>query len=465
MKDCRSLIKKTSWLTFIWLLHGFIVCAARNEALNVGDQLKAATESQQLQFPELTKKIYLNRFQQSIWFNNELSSPLLKNAIELISAAPEYGLNQFDYHCDQLSNRNINTTFQNNISDGLKPMLDVLLTDALLTFIAHMHYGRVNSSFPIKQIDQENFKGMKVDSVLNYAINNTDFKKVILNVEPEFIGYKQLQAYTKLVANQFDGDCNKITDDTYKLLALNLERWRWLNTVSLPYLIINIPAYNLTYFNKDEQVNFKVIIGKPITKTPVLSSKIRFFTTAPDWTVPKSIMRKEIIPKALRKQSYLAENHLIIYDKNGNSVASSNSNLLLVRANVNDYSIIQSAGVDNALGQIKFSFDHSFSVYLHDTPNRNLFDKSDRALSHGCIRVENPEKLVTLFLENDKNTSLIPEILDAMEKYDKKRVYLKNPFPIMVVYFTAEVKNGILNIYDDLYNMDNTLTKSLKLNL
>jgi murein L,D-transpeptidase YcbB/YkuD len=92
-----------------------------------------------------------------------------------------------------------------------------------------------------------------------------------------------------------------------------------------------------------------------------------------------------------------------------------------------------------------------------------LFDKTERALSHGCIRVQNPERLVALFLKNDQNTSELPEVLSAMEKYDRKRVYLKYPFPIMVVYLTAEVKNGLLNFYKDLYQKDNDLAKALKI--
>jgi len=443
------LVHKITGLTFLLLFTSSIVLAQTKEPVNVEKQLKVAIEKHHLHFPILTSKIYLNRFNQSIWFNHTLNDPLLKNASDLINTAPEYGLSLLDYHCEQLSTRSMNLMLQNNITDGLKPMLDILMTDALLTFIAHLHYGKANEQYPIAGVDQDLFKGLKVDSVLNTALNSVDFKATILNVQPQFKGYKELQQYTKLVARPYNGACNKITDDNYGLLALNLERWKWLNPVTDPYLIINIPSFNLTYYHQNETEDFKVIIGKSTTKTPVLSSKIRFFTTAPNWTVPKSIIKKELIPKALKNGSYLSNNHLAIYDQNGNYISPTTNNLLAVKSNLSDYSVVQSPGAKNALGQIKFSFDNSFSVYLHDTPNRNLFDKTDRALSHGCIRVQNPERLVELFLENDQNTSELPEVLSAMEKYDRKRVYLKYPFPIMVVYLTAEVKNGLLNTYKD----------------
>ena len=101
---------------------------------------------------------------------------------------------------------------------------------------------------------------------------------------------------------------------------------------------------------------------------------------------------------------------------------------------------------------------------MHDTPNRSLFDQTERALSHGCIRVENPDKLVELFLKNDQTTEILPQVLEAMEKYKRKRVHLKKPIPIMIAYFTMEVKNGALQTYKDLYHKDKDLIKALKLN-
>jgi murein L,D-transpeptidase YcbB/YkuD len=458
-------VKKLLLVVLLVLQSSFVV-ASSDTQLNVEMQLKKAIDDHLLHFPVLTQKIYLNRFNQSIWFNYELNNQLLKEATNLLNTSPAYGLSPLDYHCNQLSNNSINSTLQNNITDGLKPMLDILLTDAMLTFIAHLHYGKINANFPMVKLDQTQFNGLKIDSVLLSAINNSlNFKSEIVSVEPAYEGYKSLQQFTKVYAGQFDVNCSKINDQTYNLLALNLERWKWLTKdISNPYIFINIPAFNLTYFDQENTQDFKIIIGKSITKTPILTSKIRFFITAPSWVVPKSIMRKEIIPKALKNRSYLSKNHMVIYERKGNIIAPTFGNLLKVRSNLSDYSIIQSPGADNALGQIKFNFDNSFSVYLHDTPNRNLFDKSDRALSHGCIRVQNPEKLVELFLDNDKTTSLLPEVLIAMAEYKRKTVYLKNPIPILVFYFTAEIKNGSLITYKDLYNKDKSLIKSLKLN-
>ena len=447
---------KKVWILGFLFLQFFGAFAQENVFL----QLKLATDSHKLNFPKLTTKIYLGRFYQSIWFNNDLRSKVLKEATQLLDSAPQYGLNKIDFHCVELSTGH--KSFQINSADAYKPSMDIWITDAMLTFIAQLHYGKANPIFPLKSLDQEQFSGLKIDSIFLSALTKSDFKSFIKEIEPKYKAYHDLQKYTSGLVSSYADDCNLIKDENFKLLAINLERWRWLNSMEMPYAIINIPAFTLTYYHQNTTDEFKVIVGKTTTKTPVLTSKIRFFTTAPNWVVPKSIIKKEIIPKALNNSKYFYLNHLSLYDKNGKVLTPNRSNLLKLRANLSDYSVVQSPGISNALGQIKFNFDNSFSVYLHDTPNRDLFNQTDRALSHGCIRVENPEKLVSLFLEDEQKLDILPEVLDAMKRYQRKIVYLHQPVNIAVVYFTAAVKDGVFIVYKDLYQKDLPLVKALE---
>lgn len=452
------------WIIVLITAQNLISIPAKGFQFNVENQLNKAVNEHQLKFPILTQKIYRDRNYQSIWFNINGKTPLLWDAVNLLKAAPQHGLISTNYHCKQLSINNINNAIQIPINDEVKPMLDVLLTDAMLLFTAHLRYGIINPAAPISSIDKETFKGLKVDSVLELAIKTPNFKKTILSAEPNYSGYKMLQQQLENLMKNQTIECVGIADHNIQLFFANIERWRWLSPVETPYIIINIPAFNLTYYDGNTDHNFKVIIGKPNTNTPVLSSKIRFFTTAPDWTVPRSIMVKELLPKAIKNNSYMANNNFNIYDKYGNYIPATHNNLLVVRANPSQYTIKQSPGPDNALGQIVFNFDNSYSVYLHDTPNRSFFDQSERALSHGCIRVENPDKLVEFFLKNDQSIEILPEVLDAMENYKRKRIYLKKPIPITVTYLTMEVKDGQLKTYEDLYHKDKNLIKALKLN-
>ncbi|TKB97644.1 L,D-transpeptidase scaffold domain-containing protein [Pedobacter cryophilus] len=462
--NCYLSSLKILWIMVLLLTQNLISIPAQGFQFNVENQLNKAVKEHQLKFPILTQKIYRDRNYQSIWFNINGKTPLIWDAVNLLKAAPQYGLNPTNYHCNQLSINTINNAIQIPINDDVKPIIDVLITDAMLAFTAHLRYGTINPSTPLLAIDKETFKGFKVDSVLEVAIKNPNFKNTILSAQPNYLGYKTLQQQLENLVKNQTGDCVGITDHHIQLFFANMERWRWLSPVKQPYIIINIPAFNLTYYDGITEQNFKVIIGKSNTKTPVLSSKIRFFTTAPDWTVPRSILVKELLPSAIKNNSYMANNNFNIYDKYGNYIPATHNNLLKVRANPSEYTVKQSPGPDNALGQIVFNFDNSYAVYLHDTPNRSFFDKSERALSHGCIRVENPDKLVEFFLKNDQATEILPEVLNAMEKYKRKRVYLKKPIPITVTYLTMEVKNGELQTYKDLYQKDKNLIKALKLN-
>jgi L,D-transpeptidase YcbB len=453
----RFIFKKKIWILGFFFFQYFTLLAQENVFL----QLKLACADHQLHFPNLTTKIYISRFYQPIWFNNDLNLRLLKDAIQLLDSAPKYGLNTMDFHGAHISIEKF--SFQSNIYSGNHPLQDVLLTDAILTFIAQLHYGKVNPKYPLNLIDQEKFMGLKIDSVLLSAITNPIFSSFIVNIQPKYKAYHDLQKYTANLITAIRENSEPINQENLKLLAINLERWRWLNNMAQPYAIINIPAFILSYFHQNTIDEFKVIVGKTATKTPVLTSKIRFFTTAPNWVVPKSIIKNEIIPKSLHNNTYFYKHQLSLYDKKGHFLSPNWFNLSKAKANLADYSVVQSRGFANALGQIKFNFDNSFSVYLHDTPNKELFNQTNRALSHGCIRVENPAKLVAIILEEDNKLAILPDVLAAMKRYQRKTVYLHQPINIAVVYFTVTVIDGILIPYKDVYLKDLTLTKALEL--
>lgn len=464
MKLMNSVIVCRALLLFIlFTLQWIPVSAITSDQLNVEAQLRKAVAEQQLNFPVLTQKIYRDRAFQSLWFNSDLKHNVLWKAADLIPIITHYGLNQRDYHCEQLSAGNLNSILESSLREADKPRIDILLTDAMLSLTAHLHYGKSNPSFSRSMIDSEQFKGLKVDSLLLAATRSQDFQTAILSVQPVYQGYRDLQEYMKLLVGQYIGDCYEISDETVKLIALNLERWRWLNTLTERYVLINIPAFGLKYINGDQAEEFKIIVGKPATPTPVLSSKIRFFTTAPDWTVPPNIAKNELIPKAIKNPSYLKDNNFRIYDKKGKTIEPTAENLVTVRSKISAYTIRQSPGCDNALGQIVFNFENPYSVYLHDTPDRSLFNRSNRALSHGCIRVEKSERLAELFLENDNSSKMISEVHSAMKQYKRKKIHLKKPIPISINYFTCEVKDGILHTYKDLYNKDKSLAKAMNL--
>ncbi len=426
-----------------------------NSKINVSDELAKCINQNDLHFPLLVKKIYKQNQQNSLWMDEDSVFSFLWEAENLIETSPQYGLNQPDFHCDQLTAGYINDVLKAKLTPQ-KARIDILLTDAMLTLIAHLHYGKNNPEKPFFTLDSIVYNNFKLDSVLLNAIND-DFTKTILNTQPKFKQYIDLQDYMKLLKGQYIGDCYEIEDETLKRIANNLERWRWLEVNNQSYIIVNIPSYQLWYVSDQNTEIFKVIVGKPTTPTPTLSSEIKFFTTMPDWVVPAGIIKKEIIPNAMKDTTYLDLNKFSIY-KAGKLLPATLKTVLEVKKNPLAYVIKQSAGCDNALGSIVFNFKNNHAVYLHDTPQKHLFNKSMRALSHGCIRLQHPERLADLLLKNDASENNIANINKAIILNKKEQFYLSKPVSIIITYFTCEIKNGLLITYNDVYRKDKNLT-------
>ena len=423
------------------------------------------SETGHLNFPILTKKLYQSGKYKYMWLSPNNKSQLW-DAMMLLDCVVQYGLLPKSYHPTELTYSNLNLITEDTILSNFLPQkaaTDVLLTDALLTFMFHLHFGKFNPGISSADVDKENYSGFRIDSALKYALNSgPNFTQTVLAVQPQNKEYLDLQAYLKLITHQYSGDCYTISQDTAKLIAVNLERFRWHHSTDSPeYIDINIPSFTLKYIKGKKEEAFKVIVGKPSNPTPLLRSKIGFFTTGPDWTVPPKIFRNELLPKAIANPKYLEENNFAIYKRDGSIIPPTSENLKLIKKNPSNYYARQSAGCDNALGKIVFNFENRYNVYLHDTPDRSLFKKENRALSHGCIRVENPEKLVKLLLDAGRQQNTYSTVINSMRMYRKFRYTMKKPVPIIIRYTTCELKAGSLIKYPDLYSRDKQLINSL----
>ena len=228
-----------------------------------------------------------------------------------------------------------------------------------------------------------------------------------------------------------------------KTIMVNMERCRWIsNDISKApeFIVINIPSYQLTYFrNGKPALRSKVVVGKTMNKTAIFSANMQYIVFSPYWNVPKSIIRKEILPAVAKNGNYLAKHDM---EWNGDNLR-------------------QRPGPKNSLGLVKFLFPNSNSIYLHDTPSKSLFDEEKRAFSHGCIRIAKPRELAQLILKDDPNWT--PEkIDDAMNSGVESWYTLKNKIPVYIGYFTAWADNeGVIHFYDDVYERDDQLASLL----
>jgi murein L,D-transpeptidase YcbB/YkuD len=241
-------------------------------------------------------------------------------------------------------------------------------------------------------------------------------------------------------------------------IIANLERWKWFpKNMGNEFVIINIPEYRLTLIkNKDTLRVHKVIVGRAKRKTPVLSSKLTQAIFNPTWTVPPTILREDVIPAILKNRSYLAKTNIRLIDKNGNVVSARNWNLSDARS----FRYVQIPGKFNSLGMVKLMFPNRFSVYLHDTNHRDFFEKNERSLSSGCVRVDNPLELTEYLLDDKENWNL-EKITETLQNEKTKYVSIKKEVLFHLLYWTAWSEKNTLIFRDDIYNLDADLYQKL----
>lgn len=228
---------------------------------------------------------------------------------------------------------------------------------------------------------------------------------------------------------------------SYRLgqIAANLERYRWLpRSLGSKYILVNVPAFELRAFDQGKQVlQMRVIVGQDYEgkATPVFSDSMQFVIFRPYWIVTDSIAAKEIYPKAQADPTYLERNNYEIVTID------------------HKQRVRQKPGPKNSLGLIKFMFPNDFNIYLHDTPEGELFNKDVRAFSHGCIRLQHPDQLAQFVLGWP-----LDRIHHQMDDGpDDHRVNLEQKIPVYIVYFTTYVRNDQLYFGNDLYDRDESL--------
>ncbi len=227
-------------------------------------------------------------------------------------------------------------------------------------------------------------------------------------------------------------------------ILANMEMWRWEpRDMGEERIEVNVADFTLRVLRGDEALHSaKIIVGKPDTPTPIFSNAMRYILLNPSWSVPTSIIRKEMLPKLAEDPDYFTRMGYEV-TKHGDTI-----------------SVKQPPGEKNALGHIAFMFPNEHSVYLHDTPSRGLFTASRRAFSHGCVRVDQPIRLAELVMGEGWSEQRSRSLIGGSER----TVFLPRPLPIHIEYFTAFVdEDGDLQIREDLYGHMRRLESALGL--
>jgi murein L,D-transpeptidase YcbB/YkuD len=358
-------------------------------------QLTVSGKTQGLGYPASVKRFYgANNF-QPVWVKPQSGMGTTWQAMLMLDCVLQFGLAHADYHPYELSVDSLHTMLEkpSKLSWYDKARFEIVLTDAMITFMNHLHYGKFNPRYLPERIDQgRNITFLAVEK-LKEALLEKDFMQTIIDVQPKNTAFRELQEYMHLAKGQYTDDCYEFPEADIRLAAINMERLRWLDVDQVPFLHINIPSFELKLVEPDSTYVFKVIVGKLKQSTPSGQSAIGYFTTGLDWKVPQNI--------------------------------------------------------------------GSFLVYLHNSPNHQLFDKKASVPGHGYIRVQKASTLAALLMRYDRLANRTVRGQKEVSNYRKNNVVLRKPIPITVTYLTCTVKDGQLERYQDIYELDQLLVNKL----
>jgi murein L,D-transpeptidase YcbB/YkuD len=405
-------------------------------------------------------------------FNNDLLT-----AVSYFEKADEHGLDSSIFQPDEI--RQMVAKFK--VKNGIKTIeeayhdmaeLEIAASNSLIDYSNDLQYGVVNP----KKIFKRYFMATREPDTASMAhvFHISNMEAYLDSVQPQNPQYYVLQK-AFLSGAQAPG---KTQEETKRILLVNMERLRWRNKpYQDKYVIVNIPDYFLNVIDSGHSVlKMKVCVGegrnktnsntllayndtakddKPYPKeTPILNSMIHSVEVNPVWNIPQSIANKEIIVQAAKDKYYLENKGINVY-KNDKLVSNPETiNWSKVTEENSPYEFKQQPGDDNSLGKIKFLFNNESSVYLHDTPAKSAFYKNDRDVSHGCVRLGDPQGLaLNLFGPGDKYTTIAKDMSE--DNPEPTTIYLPKKVPVYITYSTCWAdESGTLQFRQDVYGLD-----------
>jgi murein L,D-transpeptidase YcbB/YkuD len=405
-------------------------------------QVNSTELDNHLYYPKSVLRLYKQNGFKPAWIKPQNGEGPTWQAMLMLDCVLQFGLSHADYHpkellYDKLHNI-LDTPGKVNLSQQAR--FDIMLTDAIITFMNNLHYGKLNPDYPAGKVDGNTNDRFQADRFLIQALKQTNTMGAIASVQPKSKEYRDMQRKMHLLEGLYQNDCYEIPQAVIRKIAINMERLRWVNIEDSAYIHINIPSYTLKLHLRDSTYLFRIIAGKPGTPTPTLQSTVGYFTTAPKLKVPVKILPEKILSKAKTDNLYLQNNQLATHNKKSPHM--------------------QPSAID-APGSITFNFPNIYNINLHDIKEQAAFMKKERNLSNGSIGVEHAEKLGTLLLKNDNSETKVTALHNGMLNHVNKNITLKKPLPIKITYLTCEIKDGEVVTYNDIYSLDNKLEMKL----
>jgi len=349
---------------------------------------------------------------------------------------------------------------------------ELQLSIAVLSYARDAQIGRLTPSEVNKLFDQHP-KLRDPQTVLAETAAADNPSAYLVSLHPQHPQFKRLQrALARARDSAQTTGRNPNNDRNVQLIVINMERWRWMpRDLGSYYVWNNIPEFNTRVMKGGRTIyQEKTIVGQYQYATPFFTAQMRNIVFHPNWTVPPTIIKEDLAPKlkgpggggffGSSKDAMLARYGLAVNYKGQRISADS---VDWNTANIHAYTFTQEPGPANVLGQFKFNFPNKHAIYMHDTPQRELFAETTRTLSHGCIRVNQPDRFAALLLGEDKGWSMGQvQSLVAKGPQDSTVISLNKSVPVHLTYFTAIVEeDGRLNPRADIYGIDNRMAGKL----
>jgi murein L,D-transpeptidase YcbB/YkuD len=395
-------------------------------------------------FIHMARHIKLGRLERdsvSLRKDTVFDAPIAGNLMEQVKAgrAPREILEELEpKHPEYLAIRHLLPAFLDSLDQTHYTYIDFPKTDSMV-FVRQLQKRLFESSFIL-------FNSRIADT--------TELKTAVIKAQ-EYYGLKTDGKAGPLLVKAL----NNTGWEKFKRIAINLDRYKQLpDTLPQRYLWVNLPAFSLKVYDSGQVImQSKVIVGQPKTRTPVLNSEVTNFITYPQWTVPMSIIFKEMLPRIQKNISYLNKENLMVVDRYDSVIDPATIDWSKLHKKNFPYLIRQREGDDNSLGLMKFNFRNKYDVYLHDTNARSLFSRNSRALSHGCVRVQEWNSLAKFLVKQD-SVRYHPDTLAAwITRAEKHTVPVKIKTPVYLRYFTAEPTETGIKLFDDIYEDDKLL--------
>ena len=400
---------------------------------------------------KIEQAFYASRQHLPAWIDGNETTERWKALVQQLKYSEAHGLDPAAYRVEEFERAR--EAAQTRLSGTRFPIEQVPELDAKMTY-AYLHYasdllGWTHSAREVHPNWLTEPRKEDLAARLASAIAGNRVRDSLEELAPTHPQYKGLQAALAEDARAPTGRAEQ--------LRMNLERWRWApRDLGDRYVLINVPSYQLQVIEGESPVlSMRVIVGDAENQTPLFSDEMTYVVFSPYWNIPSSILREETLPRVIEDPEYLRRNDIEVVDADGGEVLDPESIDWADEEATEGLRFRHAPGPENALGLVKFIFPNHFSVYLHDTPTDKLFFEERRALSHGCIRVEQPVELAKYVLRGKPDWTE-ERIRAAMRQEREQTVKLANPLPVHIGYWTAWVEpDGKTVTYtEDPYDID-----------